>query len=634
MWNDNDTNIDYIDFSHLVESVTSIISNDDLLPCTIGLYGDWGSGKSSLMRMIESRFEDEDDVLVVKFNGWLFEGYDDAKSVLMGTILDEVISNRTLSAKGKELTIRLFKKINWMKVATASVKSGLGLLALGPIGLTLGATDAADIYDKMSKVDFEGYIDPENEEKKSIRLQIREFHEDFSELLEETKIKKLIVFIDDLDRCNPATVIDTLEAIKLFLFVDNSAFVIGADERLIKYAVKKRFPEIQGTDRFDVGRDYLEKLIQFPVRIPQLSQSEMELYINLLFTKLGITNKEGFESVRDKVITQKRSSPFSSSYNMGNMLEVFGDIELGSDLIDKIRSDLGLSSSVTPILTQGLLGNPRQTKRFLNTLLMRMNMAKARRINIDKRVLAKLMIFEYFKTETFKRISLLQAREEGKPQVIRNIEEFILQKEKGEKKRVKKGGKKETSIELEEEASTWMSDEQMQEWFAMEPPLKDVDLRPYFYFSRDRLGSMPASIQRMSPIAQETYNLLIAGSETEKKSGLDKLSALSPAEAASIFDSVKNEFARKIGSDESSGVLKVLVELCGKRPELIPQLFTFLPNVPMNSLDGSFLLHLIASVKTSQYRQLLISYVEKVSVNEQNVAIARIAKKRLEKLNN
>ena len=99
MWNDNDTNIDLIDFTHLVDGVNFISSNPDLVPCTIGLYGDWGSGKSSLLRMVEDSLEDDHDTLVVKFNGWLFEGYDDAKTAVMTTILEYVASNRTLKTK-------------------------------------------------------------------------------------------------------------------------------------------------------------------------------------------------------------------------------------------------------------------------------------------------------------------------------------------------------------------------------------------------------------------------------------------------------------------------------------------------------------------------------------------------------
>ena len=97
-------------------------------------------------------------------------------------------------------------------------------------------------------------------------------------MLEETKISRLVVFIDELDRCRPDTILETLEAIKLFLFKGKVAFVIGADERHISYAVKSKFRDIEGI-QIDIGKEYLEKLIQYPIRIPQLNADEVEIYI-------------------------------------------------------------------------------------------------------------------------------------------------------------------------------------------------------------------------------------------------------------------------------------------------------------------------------------------------------------------
>ena len=69
MWNDNETNSDFIDYQHLVNAVTSIIDNASLLPCSIGVFGDWGSGKSSLMKMVEEKYNENDDILIINFNG-------------------------------------------------------------------------------------------------------------------------------------------------------------------------------------------------------------------------------------------------------------------------------------------------------------------------------------------------------------------------------------------------------------------------------------------------------------------------------------------------------------------------------------------------------------------------------------
>ncbi|HCC57063.1 MAG TPA: hypothetical protein DEQ47_07315 [Solibacterales bacterium] len=81
MWSDNESDKDLLGFSHLQAAVLSIIENHDLLPTTIGVFGDWGSGKSSLIGMIRSELEEKDGVVVLQFNGWVFEGYEGAKTM-------------------------------------------------------------------------------------------------------------------------------------------------------------------------------------------------------------------------------------------------------------------------------------------------------------------------------------------------------------------------------------------------------------------------------------------------------------------------------------------------------------------------------------------------------------------------
>ncbi len=82
-------------------------------------------------------------------------------------------------------------------------------------------------------------------------------------MLEDSSIEKLIVLIDDLDRCLPDVAINTLEAVRLFMFTEKTAFVIAADESMIRYAVKKHFPDAIDENKFNTGdafaNRYLEK---------------------------------------------------------------------------------------------------------------------------------------------------------------------------------------------------------------------------------------------------------------------------------------------------------------------------------------------------------------------------------------
>lgn len=76
MWPDNETDIDLLDFKYMVNAVTSIVKTPSLLLATIGVFGDWDSGKSFPIKMVQKELEQEEGILCLTFNGWSFEGYD------------------------------------------------------------------------------------------------------------------------------------------------------------------------------------------------------------------------------------------------------------------------------------------------------------------------------------------------------------------------------------------------------------------------------------------------------------------------------------------------------------------------------------------------------------------------------
>lgn len=119
---------------------------------------------------------------------------------------------------------------------------------------------------------------------KELREDIKEFREKFAKLIEAAGIEKLVIYVDELDRCSPNTILDTLEAMRLFLFNGKVAFVIGADERHVSYAIKNKFKDIEGIN-MDIGKEYQEKIIQYPIRIPSMNKDETEFYILCLLAE-------------------------------------------------------------------------------------------------------------------------------------------------------------------------------------------------------------------------------------------------------------------------------------------------------------------------------------------------------------
>jgi predicted KAP-like P-loop ATPase len=81
VWQDNETEIDLLGFDVHANLIRSVITDPSVLPVTVGVFGDWGGGKSSIMKMLQKELSDEKaypDVVCLYFNGWTFEGYEDA----------------------------------------------------------------------------------------------------------------------------------------------------------------------------------------------------------------------------------------------------------------------------------------------------------------------------------------------------------------------------------------------------------------------------------------------------------------------------------------------------------------------------------------------------------------------------
>ena len=593
MWADHETSIDLLGFDHLVGAVEEIVRNDTLLPATVGVFGDWGSGKSSLLKIVAEHLAADQNVLTLEFNGWLFEGYDDAKSALLETIVSELVRRKqqNLTDDAKKIGLKLLRRINWFRLAASVGKTigkyGAALAMGGPTAVgALAVGDATTLLTKAqeSLENLDGKKVGkllEDESQHSIQSSIRSFRSEFESFLKATKIETLVVVIDDLDRCLPDTIIETLEAIKLFLFVPNSAFIIGADERLVKYAVQRRFPELPGS-RAEVGRDYLEKLIQYPVRVPALGRVEMETYIGLLFTQLAGVSPDELRSCAEWSFAAdsiREGRAFGSSIAQSIL----------SDVSNELAEQLALASRISSILAPGLNGNPRQCKRFLNMLLMRLSMGQRRGINdLQQRTLAKLMLLEYLRSESFKRVAELQAEQEGVPSEIAALENHAKartpENTTSRAGRKKKAAKAPSLPELSPEMESWLNDDLIREWLLLEPSLAGVDLRPYVFFSRDVLGSMGAAIQRLSPQAQEILSKLLSDSESVRKLGSRDAENLSTADAAAVFQELCNRADQEQDWSVECSFFYRLFEFVTVRSDMGGELVNYLRRAPDSQL--------------------------------------------------
>src|SRR4051812_31632084 len=124
---DNETKVDLLNNEAIAATIVKLLRDRPDQPVTIGVHGDWGAGKSSVLEMIEAGFEGEAKVLCLKFNGWRFQGFEDAKIALIEGIVTGLIEKRPGLTKAAESVKAVFRRIDWLKVAKKA--GGLAFIA-------------------------------------------------------------------------------------------------------------------------------------------------------------------------------------------------------------------------------------------------------------------------------------------------------------------------------------------------------------------------------------------------------------------------------------------------------------------------------------------------------------------------
>ena len=533
MWADNETTEDFLNYEMHANLIKEYVTNPHLLPLTIGVFGDWGSGKSSIMRMLEQKLESDEKILTIYFNSWLFEGYEDAKVSLLENIILELSKGKTLSEEAKSKVLQLLSRIDFLKLTSDGVKkygkNVIDIIATGGIGTAIEAgfsmlnKDKLEILKNIDISTLDKYI--KDEQENTSKTTIKSFKDDFAKLIELTAYDSVVIFIDDLDRCLPERVIDTLEAIKLFLSVDNTAFVIGADERILKHSISMHLKlhtfnndseYLQNTQQ--IVTDYIEKLIQIPYRIPKLSASEIETYNNLLFS-LNLLDSEEFQKIYDKYL-EFRKGDFYSPFSFGNIKEI-----ISVDDKTELSNLLNISHFMSQMITNVLKGNPRQTKRFLNTFILRRKLAQVASLEIDILILIKLMLLEYLNPTLFKKLNELQSGESGIILELGMLESVFID---GEENKLGEGFK------------DWQTP-QIQNWIRIEPKIGNVDLRNYFWLVRDKTESTMSNIHMVSPIIQKLYSQISSTDKHQRSVGFIELKKLDELVKDEVFELLNNE---------------------------------------------------------------------------------------------
>ena len=492
---DNETAVDLLYYEAIAQTVVKLINETGEKPLTIGVHGDWGAGKSSVLLMTEQELAKDKDVLCLRFNGWQFQGFEDAKVALIEKIIIELRDARSGFDKVKEKAADLLKRIEYLKLGKKALQWGFTFYTGVPHpGAIKDATDAFKAVcemgrDKVTADDIgtavetvEGLIKPGQERK--IPEEMRAFEGEFRELIDVAKLKKLVVCIDDLDRCLPETAIETLEAIRLFLFAPKTTFVIAADEGMIQYAVRKHFPDLpQSSGPVSYAQNYLEKLIQIPFRIPALGPVETQVYTALVIAEAALgSNHETFQKLLKKA-RGVLAKPWAGEILDGGAVQEL----LKGEVHASVKEAILHSGQIYRVLAEGTRGNPRQIKRFLNAMLLRKAIADARGFGDQVKLphLAKVMLVEQFHPAFFDQITrVVQMAPNGKSSDLAVLEAETRSSEPTDKQLKTEDGK----AKGQSKQGDWTPDDWARTWAKIDPVLGTEDLRPYLFITRDKKG--------------------------------------------------------------------------------------------------------------------------------------------------
>ncbi len=323
---DKPSNVDKLGRVSLVNTLANMLASPEQdLPMTIALLGDWGAGKSSVIAQLKSRLTKleeprlfkggSDDVckyLHAEFNAWEYEQTDNIRAGL-----------------AQEVVNGLLKDVNWLRKLFFAFHNawqqhrwafgwslfGMSMVVLSSLGLLLGG-DGLFTKDNavtgsfvgvgaaamISFVLFHVWKTARNILEHPLANQLQTYlklpsygehlglvpviKEQISSMckyrLGQVHNSRLLVVVDDLDRCSPECITETLDAVRLVMNLDNVVVLIAIDDRVAFRAVADHYERLSDNSRPSaaIARDYLGKIIQLPINLPVPGRDDMGRFIN------------------------------------------------------------------------------------------------------------------------------------------------------------------------------------------------------------------------------------------------------------------------------------------------------------------------------------------------------------------
>ena len=286
-------------------------------PLTIALQGDWGSGKTSLMNLIKESLDGNQKYKTIWFNTWQYAQFKmaDTLSLSMMSCLVDILSQ---PSEGK--SIKAAKTAKSLLAVARAVAIG-GASMIGQADTVKAALD--EYYASL----------PEGSRSEDPSQILEKLKNSLTELVGEhvkDGREKVVMFIDDLDRLVPIRAVELLEALKVFMDIDNCVYVIACDYSVIVTGLKDKFGVSEGELK---GRSFFDKIIQVPFKMPT-KRYEVNTYLTNLLGRIGIdaSKQKDIDIYRDLV-------EYSVGFNPRAMKRLLNSLQLLMLLSDEELQD-------------------------------------------------------------------------------------------------------------------------------------------------------------------------------------------------------------------------------------------------------------------------------------------------------
>lgn len=270
-------------------------------PMTIAIQGDWGTGKTSIMRMVQNKIEEaekesgEKNIKIINFNTWQFSQFNMDKGLPL-IMLERLIS--MLQYEDSHMSnFRSDESIDALKRVLATIGDLIGgTFVQGDINIVKrlfegnAIKEFAQLGDKFENL-IEDILDIPQEKKSDADNQLEE-----QGSIDNDK-KRVVFFIDDLDRLEPAIAVELLEVLKLFLDCPHCVYVLAIDYSVVIRGVKAKYGKDFDEEK---GRAFFDKIIQVPFQVP-VERYDLNNFVKLCMQETGIipSNADGLDKIND-----------------------------------------------------------------------------------------------------------------------------------------------------------------------------------------------------------------------------------------------------------------------------------------------------------------------------------------------